>query len=94
MAEIKLRRWDVIDHWESDEDIVGYMEAVLEDGLPELIAAALVDIARAKGLFATDGRVPRGENLLEKAIENSYRRNPDGASKVWTLRPPVPESAD
>lgn len=94
MAEIKLRRWDVIDHWESDEDIVGYMEAVLEDGLPELIAAALVDIARAKGLFATDGQVPRGENLLEKAIENSYRRNPDGTPKVWTLRPPVPESAD
>ena len=94
MDEIKLRRWDVIDHWESDEDIVGYMEAVLEDGLPELMAAALVDIARAKGLFATDGRVPRGENLLEKAIENSYYRNPDGPSKFVALRTPVPESAD
>ena len=94
MSEIKLTRWDVINHWDNDEDIVMYLQVVLEDGLPELIAAALVDIARAKGLFATDGRVPRGETLLEKAIENSYRRNPDGPSKLLTLRPPVTEGAD
>ena len=56
MSEIKLTRWDVVDHWESDEDISTYLQVVLEDGMPELIAAALVDIARAKGLFATDGR--------------------------------------
>ena len=94
MSEIKPTRWDVVDHWESDEDISTYLQVVLEDGMPELIAAALVDIARAKGLFATDGRLPRGESLLEKAIENSYSRNPDGSPKVWTPHPPVPESAD
>ena len=91
---MKLTRWDVVDHLENDERIVGYMEAVLEDGMPELIASALVDIARAKGLFNTNGDTPRGESLLEKAIEDSYRRNPDGASKEWTLLPPVAESAD
>lgn len=94
MAEIKLKRWDVIDNWESDEDIVGYLEAVLEDGWSPLVASALVDIARAKGLFNTNGETPRGESLLEKAIEDSYRRNPDGASKEWIVRPPVAESAD
>jgi probable addiction module antidote protein len=94
MSEMKLTRWDVIDHWETDEDIVAYLQVVLEDGLPELVAAALVDIARAKGLFATDGRVPRGKSLLEKAIENSYLRNPDGKPKVWTLHPPVPEGTN
>ena len=93
MSEIKLTRWDIVDNWETDEDILGYLQVVLEDGLPELIAAALVDIARAKGLFATDGRIPRGENLLEMAIENSYRRNPDGKPKVWTLRPHIPKGA-
>ena len=94
MAETKLRRWDVIDNWESDEDIIGYLEVVLEDGLPELIAAALVDIARAKGLFNTSGETPRGESLLEKAIEDSYHRNSDGASKEWIRLPSVAESAD
>ena len=94
MAEIKLRKWDVVNYLQTDEDIVYFMEAVLEDGPPEHIANSLVNIARAKGLFATDGRIPRGESLLEKAIENAYHRNPDGAPKEWTLHPPVPESAD
>ena len=94
MANVKLRRWDVVNYLENDERIVGYLEAVLEDGPAEHIANSLVDIARAKGLFNTNGETPRGESLLEKAIEDSYRRNPDGASKEWILRPPVAESAD
>ena len=93
MDEAKLTRWDVINNWENDEDIVMYLQVVLEDGLPELMAAALVDIARAKGLFNTD-RASRGESYLEKAIENSYRRNPDGPSKFVALHSPVPESAN
>ena len=92
MEETKLTRWDVIDHWENDEDIVMYLQVVLEDGLPELIAAALVDIARAKALFNTD-KAPRGESYLEKAIENSYHRNPDGPPKFGILPAPVSESA-
>ena len=94
MANVKIRKWDVINYLEDDERIVGYLEAVLEDGPAEHIANALVDIARAKGLFNTNGETPRGEGLLEKAIEDSYRRNPDGASKEWILQPPVAESAD
>ena len=94
MSEVKLTRWDLVDNWKTDDDIVGYLQVVLEDGLPELIAASLVDIARAKGLFATDGRIPRGESLLEKAIENSYLRNPDGKPKVWTLQSPVANGAE
>ena len=94
MSEIKLTRWDVIDNWKTDEDMIGYLQVVLEDGLPELIAAALVDIARAKGLFATDGRIAQGESLLEKAIENSYHRNPDGEPKVWTLPSPISEAVN
>ena len=93
MDDVKLTRWDVIDHWENDEDIVMYLQVVLEDGLPELIAAALVDIARAKALFNTN-ETPRGESYLEKAIESSYRRNPDGPPRFVPLRTPVPESAD
>ena len=94
MSGIKLRRWDVVNYLQTDEDIVYFLEAVLEDGPAEHIANSLVNIARAKGLFNTNGETPRGESLLEKAIEDSYRRNPDGAPKEWTLRPPVAESAD
>lgn len=42
--------WDAADYLDSNEAILGYLEAVFEDGDPELIAAALDDVARAKGL--------------------------------------------
>ena len=51
MGKIKTRPWDVIDHWENDEDIVSFLKVVLEDPEPELIAATLVNIARAKGVL-------------------------------------------
>ncbi len=51
MEEIKTLPWDVTDHWETDEDILSYLEIVLEDPDPDLIALTLVDIARAKGVL-------------------------------------------
>lgn len=42
--------WDAADHLDSNEAILGYLEAVFEDGDAELIAAAVNDVARASGL--------------------------------------------
>jgi probable addiction module antidote protein len=53
MVALETTRWDIIDHLSSHEAIVAYLEAVFEDGDPELIAAALEDVARARGLDAT-----------------------------------------
>lgn len=50
MAKIPTRPWDVAEHLETEEDMAAYLEAVLEDGDPALVAAALGDIARAKGV--------------------------------------------
>ena len=74
-SKLGLTKWDIINHWETDEDIISYLQVALEDGLPELIAISLVDIARAKGLLDTSGESPRGESFLEKAIESSYERH-------------------
>ena len=41
--------WDAADHLDSDEMIVAYLEAAFEDGDPELIVAALNNVARARG---------------------------------------------
>ena len=43
-------RWDAADSLETKEDIAAYLDAVLEDGDPDLLKAALGDIARAKGM--------------------------------------------
>jgi probable addiction module antidote protein len=47
-AKLRTLPWDPAAHLKTDEDIANYLEAVLEDGDPLLIAAALSDIARAK----------------------------------------------
>ena len=46
----KITLWDVADHLDSKDAILGYLEAVFEDGDAALIAAALNDVARAKGM--------------------------------------------
>jgi len=47
---IETSRWDAADHLGSTQAILAYLEAVFEDGDPDLIAAALNDVARARGL--------------------------------------------
>jgi DNA-binding phage protein len=42
--------WDAADHLDSKDAILAYLEAVFEDGDPALIAAAINDVARAKGV--------------------------------------------
>ena len=49
---IETTSWDVVDHLDSEAAVLAYLEAVFEDGDPALIAAALNDVARARGLTA------------------------------------------
>lgn len=45
-----LRKWDIVDHLQTEDDMVLYLEACFEEGDPALVAAALGDIARARGM--------------------------------------------
>jgi probable addiction module antidote protein len=47
---IETTLWDVASHLDSDAAVLAYLEAVFEDGDPALIAAAINDVARARGL--------------------------------------------
>ena len=47
---VHITKWDVVDHLDTKEAVPAYLEAVFEDGDSELIAAALNDVARAKGI--------------------------------------------
>ncbi len=50
MTKTETRPWDAAEHLETEEDMAAYLEAALEDGEPALVATALGDIARAKGM--------------------------------------------
>jgi probable addiction module antidote protein len=47
---IKTRRYDVVSYLETDRDMAGYLEVVMEDSDPVLTRLALGNIARAKGI--------------------------------------------
>lgn len=58
---LETKRWDVTDHLDSDAAILAYLEAVFEDGDPELIAAALNDVARARGVAVAERLSPASQ---------------------------------
>ena len=50
MPKTVIKPWDPADHLKTEEDMAAYLEAALEEGDSNLVAAALGDIARAKGM--------------------------------------------
>ena len=79
MAITPTRPWDPADHLETDEDIVAYLEAAFEDGNPALIAAALGDVARARGMTKVAADAGLGRESLYKAL------SPNGNPKFATV---------
>jgi probable addiction module antidote protein len=84
MSDIKLIKWDVVEHLKTEEDMVLYFEACLEEGDPALITAALGDIARAKGMsqLARDTGISR--EGLYKAL--SAEGNPEFATVLKVMK--------
>lgn len=68
MAKIETRPWDPAEHLGAEEDMAAYLEAALEEGDPALIAAALGDIARAKGMTQVARETGLGRESLYKAL--------------------------
>jgi probable addiction module antidote protein len=64
---LKTTRWDAADHLTDKESIAAYLDAT-EDGDPELIRAALGDIARAKGMTEIAEATGLSRTSLYKAL--------------------------
>lgn len=61
---VRTTRWDVTQHLDTDEKMALFLEAVFEEGDPATIAAAIGEVARARGMsqIAKDAGLSR-ENL-------------------------------
>ena len=64
-----LPEFDIVEHLKTDEDIANYLTAVLEDNDPALLAAALGDIARARGMT----EMARASGLTREALYKALR---------------------
>ena len=78
-AKVKTRRWDVVEHLKTDEDMAEYLQAVLDENDSALITAALGDIARAKGMSQIARQAGLGRESLYKAL------SPDGNPEFSTI---------
>jgi probable addiction module antidote protein len=71
--------WRTEDHLETPEDIALYLEAVFEEGDPELIGHALGVIARSKGMSEIARSTGLGRQNLYKAL------SPEGRPEFATV---------
>ena len=65
---ISFKPWDPVDYLRTQEEIVAYLNAAFEDGDPRLIAAALGDVARARGMTRVAADAGLGRESLYKAL--------------------------
>lgn len=81
MSKIKLKKWDAVDHLNSEQEIAGYFEACLEEdpGDGSLVRAALGDIARARGMAQLSRDTGLSREGLYKAL------SPEGNPEFTTV---------
>lgn len=81
---VKTRAWDAAAALDTPERIVLYLEAAFEEGDPQLIAAAIGDAARARGMtqLAKDTGLTR--EALYRAL--SDQGNPELSTVLKVLR--------
>lgn len=84
MSETRTRPWDPAEHLKTEEDMAAYLEAALEEGDSALVAAALGDIARAKGISQIARDTGLGRESLYKAL--SPEGNPEFGTVLKVIR--------
>jgi probable addiction module antidote protein len=79
MARTKTRRWDAAAQLRNEADMAAYLNAALSDGDPAVVAAALGDIARAKGMAGIARKAGLGRESLYKSL------SPEGHPELATV---------
>lgn len=85
MMEMKMKtatKWDASEYLETETDIAAYLNAALEDGDTSVIAAALGDIARAKGMTQLAKETGITRDGLYKALSPTGNPSFDTVQKV------------
>jgi probable addiction module antidote protein len=79
MGKLATRAWDAAEYLATEEDMIAYLDAAFELGDAVLIATALGDIARAKGMSQIAKQTGLARESLYKAL------SPDGNPEFATI---------
>ena len=74
-----LPDFDFSEHLDSEQAIAQYLTAILEENNPALLAAALGDIARARGM----GEIAKASGITREALYKALR--PDAQPRFDTV---------
>jgi len=83
-GKTKTYPWDAATYLQSDEAIAAYLDAALDEDDPALLATALGDVARAKGMTHVARETGLGRESLYKAL--SSNGNPEFATIQKVVR--------
>jgi len=86
MTSIKLRKWDSAEHLKTEEDMVLYLQACMEEAGDDaaFIAKALGNIARARSMSQLAKETGLGRESLYKAL--SGQGNPSFGTILKVVR--------
>lgn len=79
MSKASSRPFDSADYIDTPEEVAAYLEAALEDGDAQIIAATLGDIARSIGMATIAERTGLAREALYKSL------SADGNPRLTTL---------
>lgn len=82
MSKIKTRPLDVSNYLKDEADIAAYLQVAIEDGDPALLAAALGDIARARGMTQLARDTGLSRESLYKSLSGERAPSSDTLFKV------------
>ena len=83
MTKTTTKIWDASSHLFTAEDVAAYLEAALQEGDPQIVAAVLGDIARAKGMSQIARDAGLGRESLYKSLSSSC--NPELATVLRVI---------
>ena len=82
MSKIKTRPFDMANYLGSEAEVAEYLRQVLEDGDPAELAAALGDIARARGMTQLARDTGLSRESLYKSLSGERAPNSETLFKV------------
>ena len=81
---LATKPWDPAEFLDSDEAVAAYIDAALDDGDPALVAAALGDVARARGMSRIANETGMSRESLYKALNE--KGNPEFGTVLRVMK--------
>lgn len=84
MSKLEIERYDAADYLKDEQNVLAYLNAALDDGHSDVVAQAIGNVARARGMSRIAKRCGVGRESLYKSL--SDKGNPEFRTVVSVLR--------